>query len=391
MFHSIQEAWESSSKNNMADIRELIPEFFYLPDFLKNRNNFDLGLKQNGERLDDVILPSWAKNDPREFIRVHREALECDYVSQNLHKWIDLIFGYKQQGEAAEEACNVYHHLFYEGNVDIFSIDDPLQRNATIGFINNFGQIPKQLFRKAHPAKKLPAKSTTSGVEVNGNNGNSRVFFHNLTNLRPSMVPVKELKGAVGEILHADRMIYAVEQNKVLVPGNSNRYLAWGFADQSFRLGNYDTDKVVVVVSPFVMMCFMSMFQAVFICEPNYLVGEVLTCVCPNAKLVLTAGTSSVVSVWVYHKKQKQLHLKHSLYGHTDAVTCLAASMGWGFAVSGSRDRSAIMWDLSRWAKSGKQFYICSFDINLPNHADTSTSRPCLDTPGRWLRSTSTS
>ena len=100
------------------------------------------------------------------------------------------------------------------------------------------------------------------------------------------------------------------------------------------------------------------MIQAVFICEPNYLVGEVLTCVCPNAKLVLTAGTSSVVSVWVYHKKQKQLHLKHSLYGHTDAVTCLAASMGWGFAVSGSRDRSAIMWDLSRWAKSGKQFYL---------------------------------
>ena len=43
MFHSIGEAWESSSKNNMADVRELIPEFFYLPDFLTNKNNFDLG------------------------------------------------------------------------------------------------------------------------------------------------------------------------------------------------------------------------------------------------------------------------------------------------------------------------------------------------------------
>ena len=168
MFHSIGEAWESSSCNNMADVRELIPEFFYLPEFLTNRNHFDMGTKQSGEPLNDVLLPPWAKGDPREFIRVHREALESDYVSANLHKWIDLIFGFRQQGEAAEESNNVYHHLFYEGNVDIFSIDDPLQRNATIGFINNFGQIPKQLFKRAHPAKKVATKPAEG----------SKVFFH---------------------------------------------------------------------------------------------------------------------------------------------------------------------------------------------------------------------
>jgi len=48
-------------------------------------------------------------------------------------------------GQAAVDASNVYHYLFYEGNVDIYSIDDPLKRNAIIGFINNFGQIPKQV------------------------------------------------------------------------------------------------------------------------------------------------------------------------------------------------------------------------------------------------------
>ena len=73
------------------------------------------------------------------------QALECDFVSAHLHEWIDLIFGYKQTGQAAVDAVNVFHHLFYEGNVDIFSIDDPLKKNATIGFINNFGQIPKQV------------------------------------------------------------------------------------------------------------------------------------------------------------------------------------------------------------------------------------------------------
>ena len=104
----------------MADVRELIPEFFYLPDFLENRNHFDMGAKQSGEALNDVLLPPWAKDNATEFIRIHRAALESEYCSKHLHLWIDLIFGYKQQGPAAVEATNVFHHLFYE--VHIFLI-----------------------------------------------------------------------------------------------------------------------------------------------------------------------------------------------------------------------------------------------------------------------------
>jgi len=81
---------------------------------------FRTGSKQSGVQLGDIVLPPWAKQDPREFIRVHRLALECDYVSQHLHQWIDLIFGCKQNGPAAVDAVNVFHHLFYEGNVDIY-------------------------------------------------------------------------------------------------------------------------------------------------------------------------------------------------------------------------------------------------------------------------------
>ncbi len=73
------------------------------------------------------------------------QALECDYVSQNLHKWIDLIFGYKQNGDEALAAHNVFHHFFYEGAVDVDDIQDPMKKMAVISFIHNFGQVPKQV------------------------------------------------------------------------------------------------------------------------------------------------------------------------------------------------------------------------------------------------------
>ncbi|XP_029841953.2 WD repeat and FYVE domain-containing protein 3 [Ixodes scapularis] len=330
MFHSVKDAWLSASKHNMADVKELIPEFFYLPEFLVNSNRFDLGCKQNGVQLDDILLPSWAKGDPREFIRVHRMALESDYVSAHLHEWIDLIFGYKQQGQPAVEAVNVFHHLFYEGNVDIYSIDDPLKKNATIGFINNFGQIPKQLFKKPHPFKKLTNRTSVvdPGPIMPGlSYCHDKLFFHNLDNLKPSLHPIKELKGPVGQIIQHEKAVLAVEQNKVLIGPLFNRYVAWGFADYSIRMGPYESER------------------AAFVWEdvPS---GEILCCACPDNKIVITAGTSSVVTVWQFDKKK--MSLKQNLHGHTEAVTCLAASRPYNLIVSGSRDYTCILWDLSR-------------------------------------------
>ena len=59
-------------------------------------------------QVGDVGLPPWAKGSVREFIRKHREALESDYVSENLHHWIDLIFGYKQRGKVG---IKIFHDL----------------------------------------------------------------------------------------------------------------------------------------------------------------------------------------------------------------------------------------------------------------------------------------
>jgi hypothetical protein len=74
LFHNVGSSWSSASSENLQDVRELIPEFFYLPDFLVNSNMFDFGATQLGKTVHDATLPPWAKGDPKRFIRLHRQV-----------------------------------------------------------------------------------------------------------------------------------------------------------------------------------------------------------------------------------------------------------------------------------------------------------------------------
>ncbi|KAJ3584809.1 hypothetical protein NHX12_015304, partial [Muraenolepis orangiensis] len=151
-FHSIPATWQALM-DNPNDVKELIPEFFYFPEFLENLNGYDLGrLQISKERVDHVILPKWAKS-PEDFIYKHRKALESEYVSAHLHEWIDLIFGHKQRGPAAIEALNVFYYCTYEGAVDLDAITDEKERKAVEGMISNFGQTPCQLLKEPHPVR----------------------------------------------------------------------------------------------------------------------------------------------------------------------------------------------------------------------------------------------
>lgn len=88
-----------------------------------------------------------------DFLRKMKEALESPYVSQNLHNWIDLIFGNKQKGQAAIDADNVFYPLTYEGNIELDKIFDPIEKKAIEIQVNEYGQTPRQLFKISHPKK----------------------------------------------------------------------------------------------------------------------------------------------------------------------------------------------------------------------------------------------
>lgn len=151
LFSSVALSWKNSQRDT-SDVKELIPEFFFLPEMFVNSNRYRLGTQDDGSLVNDVELPPWA-GSPEEFVRINRMALESEFVSCQLHQWIDLIFGYKQKGPEAIRATNVFYYLTYEGNVDMDAIQDKVMREAVENQIRNFGQTPSQLLMEPHPPR----------------------------------------------------------------------------------------------------------------------------------------------------------------------------------------------------------------------------------------------
>jgi len=58
--------WQNGLKT-LSDNKELIPEFFFDTNFLKNTEDVDLGTNHLGQKVNDVELPQWAST-VRDFI-----------------------------------------------------------------------------------------------------------------------------------------------------------------------------------------------------------------------------------------------------------------------------------------------------------------------------------
>ncbi len=148
LFTSVLKAFKNASSQS-TDVREIIPEFFYLPEMYLNINNLDLGkFKDKNTQVGGVVTP--CENNPFKFTAILKNILENEKVSYNINRWIDLIFGIKAKEKEAEEAKNLFTEQAYQEDINLEEIED---KNSFIKYIE-FGLIPNQLFNTKEMEKK---------------------------------------------------------------------------------------------------------------------------------------------------------------------------------------------------------------------------------------------
>lgn len=153
LFDSVEASFNSCVVGP-ADCKELVPEFYFNGMFLLNADHLNLGVKEDGNPVDSVRLPPWAKGSVQVFTSIMRYALESEYVLHHIHQWIDLVFGVRRRGPLAVEAYNCFQRMTYGEEVSkaLKEADTPHDCDVIIAEVDNFGQTPVQLFQERHPA-----------------------------------------------------------------------------------------------------------------------------------------------------------------------------------------------------------------------------------------------
>ncbi|KAM6088833.1 neurobeachin-like protein 2 [Chlamydotis macqueenii] len=337
-FHSVPAAWQARMENPV-DVKELIPEFFYFPEFLENQNGFDLGcLQLSNEKVGDVVLPRWARSR-EDFIYQHRKALESEYVSAHLHEWIDLIFGYKQRGPAAVEALNVFYYCTYEGAVDLDAIADETQRKALEGIISNFGQTPCQLLKEPHPARLSAESAARRLARLDTRSPN---VFENLDQLKSFFVEgISDGVALVQAVVPKNQAHSFITQGSpdVLVTVSANGLLGthnWLPYDKN--ISNYFSFTKDPTVSNAKTQRFL---QGPF--APGADLCSRTLAVSPDGKLLFSGGHwDNSLRVTSLAKGKVVGHITR----HIDVVTCLALDLCGIYLISGSRDTTCMVWQV---------------------------------------------
>ena len=151
----------NNSLTEKSDVRELIPEFFFMPEIFQNINNLNLGIithEDNNHKIEinNVNLPSFTKNRFDLMIIIFKMLLEQS-PKELIFEWVNLIFGEYQYGNSAVKKCNVFLPYVYEklGVKKLNSIQNNEELNDILR-LYELGVVPKQLFNNSK--KKIKKK-----------------------------------------------------------------------------------------------------------------------------------------------------------------------------------------------------------------------------------------
>uniref|UniRef100_A0A8D3CXW6 Neurobeachin n=1 Tax=Scophthalmus maximus TaxID=52904 RepID=A0A8D3CXW6_SCOMX len=328
-FSGIGRSWRNCQRDT-ADVKELIPEFYYLPEMFVNSNEYELGVRDDGVPACDVELPAWAKK-PEDFVRINRMALESEFVSCQLHQWIDLIFGYKQRGPEAVRGLNVFDFLSYEGAVTLDNLD-PAQREVIEMQIQLCGQVPSQLLIEPHPPRSsamhlsplmFKDQMQQDVIMVLKFPSNSPV-----THVAANTLPHLSIPAAV--TVTCSRLFAVNRWHNTVAPGYS--------LEQAHHLP-IEMDPLIANNSG------VNKRQITDLVDQSIQINTHCFVVTADNRYILVCGFWDK-SFRVYSTETGKL--TQIVFGHWDVVTCLARSESYiggdCYIVSGSRDATLLLW-----------------------------------------------
>uniref|UniRef100_A0AAX7SKG4 Neurobeachin n=1 Tax=Astatotilapia calliptera TaxID=8154 RepID=A0AAX7SKG4_ASTCA len=329
-FSGISRSWRNCQRDT-SDVKELIPEFYYLPEMFVNSNGYHLGMREDRTMICDVDLPAWAKK-PEDFVRINRMALESEFVSCQLHQWIDLIFGYKQRGPEAMRALNVFHYLTYEGSVNLDSITDPLLREATEAQIQSFGQTPSQLLIEPHPPR-------SSAMHLSPLMFKDQMQQDVIMVLKfPSNSPVTHV--AANTLPHLTiPAVVTVTCSRLFAVNRWHNTVAPGYSLEQAHHLPIEMDSLVANNTG------SNKRQITDLVDQSIQITTHCFVVTADNRYILVCGFWDK-SFRVYSSETGKL--TQIVFGHWDVVTCLARSESYiggdCYIVSGSRDATLLLW-----------------------------------------------
>uniref|UniRef100_A0A8C1LV79 Neutral sphingomyelinase (N-SMase) activation associated factor n=1 Tax=Cyprinus carpio TaxID=7962 RepID=A0A8C1LV79_CYPCA len=337
MFNSVGETWKNCLEGG-TDFKELIPEFYGSDSsFLKNLLGLNLGRRQGGGRVENVELPPWA-SDPDDFLEKMRLALECQYVSEHLHEWIDLIFGFKQRGSEAVAAHNVFHPFTYEGGVDCDSIEDPDQKIAMLTQILEFGQTPRQLFVTPHPQRITPRFHNLSATPS--------LSSSELSPMSPSMESFEDLTEESKKMAWSNMNKLALQSCHKI-----HKEAVTGIAVALSSCLMLPDDKIVVCSSWDNNVYFYSIAYGR---RQDTLMGhdDAVSHICWRDDKLYTASWDSTVKIWkcvaddISSNKRTQFDLLAE-FEHEAGVNTLDLSPAGTLLATGTKEGTLTLWDIA--------------------------------------------
>ncbi|KAA0704104.1 Neurobeachin Lysosomal-trafficking regulator 2 [Triplophysa tibetana] len=282
-FSGIARSWRSCQRDT-SDVKELIPEFYYLPEMFVNSSGYDLGMREDRLAVCDVDLPTWAKK-PEDFVRINRMTMESQ-IQQFGQAPSQLLI------EPHPPRSSAMHLCFLPQSPLMFK--DQMQQDVIMVL-----KFPSNSPVTHVAANTLPHLSIPAAVTVTC----SRLFavnrWHNTVGLR----------GAPGYSLEQAHHL-PIEMDSLIAnnSGISKRQIT-DLVDQSIQINTH---------------CFV---------------------VTADNRYILACGFWDK-SFRVYSTETGKL--TQIVFGHWDVVTCLARSESYiggdCYIVSGSRDATLLLW-----------------------------------------------